>query len=97
MLSTRCIGLLSASFQDSPLATDLVFLLLDDESKHGYLLCGGIWANRYLSRIDFPRVPDLGLCDEPAASGWPISIAVSSMLVPISVRCHHAVSAGWQN
>jgi hypothetical protein len=85
------------SFQDSPLTADLVFLLLDDESKRGYLFSGGIWAHRYLARINFPRVPDLGLCDEPAASGWPISIVVGSMLIPISVRCHHAVSAGWRN
>jgi hypothetical protein len=40
---------------------------------------------------------DLVLCDEPAASGWPISIAIGSMLVPISMRCHHAVPARWQN
>jgi hypothetical protein len=40
---------------------------------------------------------DLVLCDEPAASVRLISIAVGSMLIPISVQCHHAVPAEWRN
>jgi hypothetical protein len=87
----------SASFQVSSLAADLVFLLQDDELKRGYLFWARIWAHRYLALIDFPCMSDLVLCDESAASSWPISIAVGSMLVPNFVRCHHAVPARWRN
>jgi hypothetical protein len=35
-------------------------------------------------------MPDLVLSYESAASVWPISIVVGSVLVTVSVRCHHA-------
>jgi hypothetical protein len=68
MSSAGRVYFISASFQDSPLAADLVFLLLDDESKCGHVFGARIRAHRYLTRIDLPCVSDLVLRDELAAS-----------------------------
>jgi hypothetical protein len=40
-------------------------------------------------------MPDLVLSYESAACVWLISIVVGTMLVTISVRCHHAVPSKW--
>jgi hypothetical protein len=91
MSSAGRIGLFSASFQDSLISVNLVLLLLDDESERSYLFGAWIRAQRRLARIDLPCVLDLVLSYELAASVRTISIVVSSMLVTISVRGHHAV------
>jgi hypothetical protein len=77
------IGFFSSPFQYSPVSTDLVFLLLDDEPERSHIAWAWIGTEVHLARVNPSCELNLIMRDNLAADVRPVSAIVGSILVPV--------------